>query len=85
MSHLLTPDYLDYLKRITPSHGGELYAADGVNMMCQDGKVVGSLIDGEYLDCGNHVNYLRAQLYVASKRGVLDEKVLHGIDIPKNS
>lgn len=85
MSYLLTPDYLEYVSRITPSHGGEIFAADGVGLMCQDGKVVGTEINGEYLDCGNYVNYLRAQLYVASKQGALTEEVLRGIDIPQTA
>lgn len=82
MSHLFTPDFLPYLDKIQPTHNGEIYAADGVNMMCQDGKVVGTVIDGEYLDCGNYINHLRAQLYIASKKGLLNEDVLRGIDIP---
>lgn len=82
MSHLFTPDILNYLDKITPTHGGELYAADAVNMQCQAGGVVGTVINGEYLDCGNYVNYLRAQLYFASKHGVLTDEVLRGIDLP---
>lgn len=82
MSHLFTPDILKYFDKIQPTHGGELYAADAVNMQCQAGGVVGTVINGEYLDCGNHINYLRAQLYFASKYGVLTDEVLRGIELP---
>ncbi len=81
MAHLFTPEIFNYTPKIKPTHGGELYMADAVDMMAADNKAVVVAVDGEYLDCGNHLSYLRAQLMMAAKHKALTSDLLKGVDI----
>jgi len=75
MSYLLTPDYLKHLKRLKPDRGNELWAADAVNMLCEEGNVYGKVMEGVYHDCGNYLSYLKAQLHYAIRHTDLDDQL----------
>lgn len=67
MWYLLQSDVFNYARDLEAGKGGELQAADAVNLMAKDGKVYGKVLNGTYHDCGNYVNYLKASLHFASQ------------------
>lgn len=60
---ILTPEIFDYLKEASVEPGEEKIIYDGLLKMRSDGKVVyGYEIDGNWLDCGTKLKYLKANL-----------------------
>jgi len=65
---ILTPEVFDYLKKASPSKGGEIILAEVLDKMLSDGKMVyGYEFKGEWLECGDKLKWLKSFLYFVSK------------------
>ncbi|HDL75124.1 MAG TPA: UTP--glucose-1-phosphate uridylyltransferase [bacterium] len=66
--YILTPEVFDSLKKVRPSKKKEIILADALRDLAQSGKIVyGYDIDGKWLDCGDKLRWLKANLYLSLK------------------
>jgi len=67
--YILTPDVFDYLKKAKPNKRGEIILADVFNnQMLRDGKLIyGYELEGEWLECGDKLRWLKSNLYLSLK------------------
>lgn len=69
--YVITPEVVRVLKE-NPSTVGEIRLAEAFARMVKDGKTVyGKLLEGEWLDIGNKLNFIKTTL----KLGVKDEEI----------
>lgn len=59
---IFTPNIFQALKEIKPGKGGELWAWDAVERVRQQEPVYALRMDGIRYDCGNKLEYLKAQV-----------------------
>ncbi|OGZ17530.1 MAG: hypothetical protein A2Z78_01565 [Candidatus Nealsonbacteria bacterium RBG_13_36_15] len=66
--YIITPEVFEYLKKVSPAKGGEIRLSGALAKMIKDGKIVyGYEIDGEWLECGNKLSWLKSHLYLSLK------------------
>jgi len=66
--YILTPEVFDYLKKTKPSNKGEIILASVFDEMIKDGKIIyGYQFEGQWLECGNKLNWLKSHLYFSLK------------------
>lgn len=69
--YVITPEVLKMLKR-RPDGSGEIRLADAFDLMLKEGKsVYGKKLEGEWLDIGNKLNFIKTTL----KLGIKDEEI----------
>lgn len=57
---LLTPDILPILAEIPVSKSGEIYLADGLNVLAKKDKIYGCFVEGNRYDTGDKLLYIEA-------------------------
>jgi UTP--glucose-1-phosphate uridylyltransferase len=63
--YIITPLVFEYLKKVNPNHKGEIILAQALKDMLEDGKIVyGYEMEGEWLECGNKLNWLKSNLRI---------------------
>lgn len=63
--YILTPEVFDYLKKTPANEKGEIILAEAFKLMLCQGKLVyGCELEGEWLACGNKMDWLRSNLYL---------------------
>jgi len=63
--YIITPLVFEYLKKVNSNHKGEIILAQAFKDMLKDGKIVyGYEMEGEWLECGNKVNWLKSNLRI---------------------
>ncbi len=66
--YILTPEVFDYLKRAKPTLRKEIILAETFDKMIRDGKIIyGYEFEGEWLECGNKLGWLKSHLYLSLK------------------
>lgn len=61
--YLLTPDIFPILDTLECGKGGELWLPDAIDQLRQQRTLYGCRIkDGKYYDCGNKLEYIKAQI-----------------------
>jgi len=66
--YILTPEVFDYLKRAKPNQKKEIILAETFDKMIRDGKIIyGYEFEGEWLECGNKLEWLKSHLYLSLK------------------
>jgi len=67
--YILTPEVFDYLKMAKPNKKKEIHLAEVLNnQMLRDGKVIyGYEIEGNWLECGDKLRWLKSHLYLSLK------------------
>ncbi len=66
--YILTPEVFDYLKRAKPTLRKEIILAETFDKMIRDGKIIyGYEFEGEWLECGNKLGWLKSHLYFSLK------------------
>jgi UTP--glucose-1-phosphate uridylyltransferase len=69
---LLTPDVFKVLKELKPGQGGEIWLSEAINEMAKQGNVYAKQIEnGKFYDCGNKLEYIKANIDFAMKRSEL--------------
>ena len=58
--YIITPEVMSALKGITPKAGEELRLAHALDKVARTGEVQGVQIEGEWLDCGSKIGFLKA-------------------------
>lgn len=62
--YIITSEVFDYLKEARPNEKGEIILADVLRTMIEDGKIIyGYEIDGQWLECGNKIEWLKSNFY----------------------
>ena len=59
--HILNYQIFKHLKNIN-CHNGEYYVTDAINVLASQNKCLACIFDGEYIDCGNKLEF--AKFYV---------------------
>jgi UTP--glucose-1-phosphate uridylyltransferase len=66
---VLNPGIMDALEEIQPGKGGEIWLVDAINHLLEKQDVYACEIrNGRYYDCGNKLEYLKANLDFALRR-----------------
>lgn len=64
--YIHTPEVFQYLKKAKPSKKGEIYMAEVLEKMLSDGKIIyGYEFEGEWLDCGDKLGWLKSNFYLS--------------------
>ena len=62
--YIITPEVFDFLKKTPRNEKGEIILAHALEKMIQSGKIVyGYEIEGEWLECGDKLPWLKSNLY----------------------
>lgn len=64
---LLTPDIFACLERTKPGAGGEIQLTDGMRLLLKDRSMYACKLRGEYYDCGNKLEFLKATVNFGKK------------------
>ncbi|MFH1451262.1 MAG: sugar phosphate nucleotidyltransferase [bacterium] len=66
--YIITPEVFEYLQSAKPSARGEIILAATFQKMINEGKVIyGYEFEGEWLECGNKLAWLKSHLYLSLK------------------
>ncbi|MCD6270594.1 UTP--glucose-1-phosphate uridylyltransferase [bacterium] len=66
--YVLTPDVFDFLAKAEPNQKGEIILAQALRDMLKKGRLIyGYEIDGQWLECGNKIEWLKSNLYFSLK------------------
>lgn len=64
--YILNSSVFDYLRRTRPNQNGEIILAEALKKMIKDGKIVyGYEIEGEWIECGNKIEWMKTNLYLS--------------------
>jgi UTP--glucose-1-phosphate uridylyltransferase len=64
--YILTPEVFDCLQGAKPGKRGEIILGEVLDKMLKDGQVVyGYEFDGQWLECGNKLGWLKSHLYLS--------------------
>jgi UTP--glucose-1-phosphate uridylyltransferase len=63
--YLLTPDIFTYLEQTPVGQGGEIWLADGVQKIAEQGKLYALEFSGRRYDAGNKLEFLEATVDLA--------------------
>ncbi len=67
--YLFTPAILPILERLAPAQGGEIWLVDAINQLAQQEPVFAcEYRNGRYYDCGNKLEWLKANIEFALRR-----------------
>ena len=58
--YIITPEVMSALKTIRPREGEELRLAHALDAVARAGEVYGVELEGEWLDCGSKIGFLKA-------------------------
>lgn len=64
---LLTPEIFAHLERVTPDQTGEIQLTAGIQSLMKEQQVYAHCFDGQYWDCGNKIEYIKAVISFASR------------------
>jgi len=64
---LLTPDIFACLEKTKPGAGGEIQLTDGMRLLLQKRSMYACKLQGEYYDCGNKLEFLKATVNFGKK------------------
>jgi UTP--glucose-1-phosphate uridylyltransferase len=67
--YIFTPGILPILESLAPAQGGEIWLVDAINQLAQQEPVFASEYkNGRYYDCGNKLEWLKANIEFALRR-----------------
>jgi UTP--glucose-1-phosphate uridylyltransferase len=69
--YIFTPDIFGELEKVSPGIGGEIQAADAMQMLLEKRPFYAIRLEGKRYDAGNKLEYLRATIELALKRSDL--------------
>ncbi|MCK4454109.1 UTP--glucose-1-phosphate uridylyltransferase [Candidatus Parcubacteria bacterium] len=66
--YIHTPEVFQYLEKASPGRKGEIYMSEVLEKMLSDGKIIyGYEFEGEWLECGNKLDWLKSNFYLSLK------------------
>ncbi len=72
--YVFTPRVFDELEHIKPGKSGEIWLVDAVDRLLKTEGAVAKLVDGAYYDCGNKLEFLKAQVEMGLRHPELQEE-----------
>ncbi len=72
--YVFTPRVFDELEHIKPGKSGEIWLVDAVDRLLKTEGAVAKLVDGAYYDCGNKLEFLKAQVEMGLRHPELHEE-----------
>lgn len=63
--YVLTPRIFHWLEKTKPTPAGEIFLTDALNMLARREPTFAHLMRGRYWDCGNKVEYIKANIHYA--------------------
>lgn len=73
--YILQPEIFDYLGRHEKGAGGEIQLTDAMAKLMNDQKFYGYIFEGERLDCGTEIGFVKAQIAFALKNPRLSNEI----------
>lgn len=73
--YIFTPDIFDFIEKTKPSPSGEQYITDAVTLMLKKKPVFAHEMQGKYYDCGNKLEYIKANIHFALKHKELRAEI----------
>lgn len=73
--YILTPDIFQEIENLKPGHGGEYVLLDAIHSLMKKRPVYAHVLNGEWMDTGSKIGWLRANLTIALKRPDLKKDV----------
>ncbi|TSC93441.1 MAG: hypothetical protein Athens101428_678 [Candidatus Berkelbacteria bacterium Athens1014_28] len=74
-AYVLPPEIFTALKNLKPGKGNEVWLADGINILRQNGGLLcREVAGGKYYDCGNVLEYLKTNVWMALEREDIGEE-----------
>ncbi|MDO8620487.1 MAG: UTP--glucose-1-phosphate uridylyltransferase GalU [bacterium] len=58
--YIITPEVMSALKKVKAADGEELRLAHALDVVARSGNIFGAQLEGEWLDCGSKVGFLKA-------------------------
>ena len=74
-SYILTPDIFEAIQTLKQGHAGEYILADAIQSLINRRPVYGCALEGQWMDTGSKIGWLKANLVMALKRPDLAEQV----------
>lgn len=66
--YVITPEVFDTLSKMKDGKSGEIRLADAFEIMLSDNKpLYGKVLEGEWLDTGNKLNFMKAAIHLSLK------------------
>jgi len=66
--YIFSSEIFGYLRKLAFNKKGEIILADALNLMLKDGKIIyGYEINGEWLECGGKMDWLKSHFYFCLK------------------
>lgn len=73
--YIFTPEIFDYIERTKPARNGEVFITDAVTLMLKKKPVFAHEMQGRYYDCGNKLEYVKANIHYALRHRDLRDDV----------
>lgn len=64
---LLTPEIFECLEETKPGAGGEIQLTDGMRLLLKKRSMYACILQGDYFDCGNKLEFLKATVAFGKK------------------
>lgn len=65
--YILTPEIFDVLEKLPPGKNGEIWLPDAIDQILKTQGVMARRVEGIYYDCGNKLEFLKAQVEMGLK------------------
>lgn len=75
--YILQPSIFSYLDKKMIGAGGEIQLTDAMAQLLKDEPIFGFQFEGERLDCGNEVGFVKAQIAYALDKGNIAPEILN--------
>lgn len=73
--YVFTSEIFPYIERTKPQPNGEIFLANAVNAYAQRRPFYGHVMEGQYYDCGNKLEYIKANIHFALRHPELKSEV----------
>lgn len=73
--YIFTPDIFEYLEKVRPTLNGEIFLTDAIQLMARRRSVYAHEMTGIYFDCGNKLEYVKANIHFALQHPELRSQV----------
>lgn len=74
--YIITPEVFETLSKMKSGKSGEIRLADAFDIMLSENKALyGRKLDGEWLDTGNKINFMKASVHLGLKNPEIKEEL----------
>ncbi|MBL7206328.1 MAG: UTP--glucose-1-phosphate uridylyltransferase GalU [Candidatus Aenigmarchaeota archaeon] len=73
--YILTPEIFEMIEKTKPGHGGEIQITDAIKLLLEKQKVYAYEIDGEKMDIGNKLEFVKANIKFALRRDDMKNEI----------